>query len=355
MKKIVFVHLFNDRSGSPKVLSQVVKAASALSHDIEILTSNHQNGFLDDLPGVRRKIFYERNESKIITLFLYIYSQCFLFLYCLRYVRCEVLFYVNTMMPFGALLAAKLMGKPVICHIHETSVKPNILKIFLRLIIQFCANKVVFVSKYLREVEGFRKLPQYVVYNALDKMVYEPVMKTSFDVLMVCSLKAYKGVVEFCHLAQALGHRNDIKFALVLNASDEEITSSKLLVSVPRNVMIYPRQSDVSSFYTSSSLLLNLSRTEDWIETFGLTILEAMAHGLPAIVPPVGGPAEIVSHGHDGFLISCHDLEKLSQAIILMADNPDFYARLSESARLRANQFDLDQFNKSITQIIEGM
>ena len=39
-------------------------------------------------------------------------------------------------------------------------------------------------------------------------------------------------------------------------------------------------------------------------ETFGLTILEAMAHGLPVVASDWGGYRDLVQHGHTGFLIS---------------------------------------------------
>ena len=68
VSKIVFVHLFNDRSGSPKVLSQIALAMSALGRSVEVLTSYHQDGFLTGLPGRRRQVFYRRSEKIIAIL-----------------------------------------------------------------------------------------------------------------------------------------------------------------------------------------------------------------------------------------------------------------------------------------------
>ena len=57
-------------------------------------------------------------------------------------------------MPFGGALAGRLIGKKVIYHVHETSLKPQILKKFLRSVISLTAHEVIFVSKYLKEVES---------------------------------------------------------------------------------------------------------------------------------------------------------------------------------------------------------
>lgn len=60
------------------------------------------------------------------------------------------------------------------------------------------------------------------------------------------------------------------------------------------NIKILSRQTDVSTFYNKASVVLNLSDKRQFVETFGLTALEAMSAGLPVIVPTEGGIAEIV-------------------------------------------------------------
>lgn len=354
---IVFVHLFNDRSGSPKVLSQVISAVAQHGTDVEILTSNYENGFLNGLPGIRRNIFYRRSENKLITLFYFLVAQIFLFVQCLRYWHRDVVFYVNTMMPCGAALAARLMGKQVIYHLHETSLRPAILKKFLRLVIKLTASKIIFVSNYLFKVEGFSNIPQYVVHNALsiDTMQQpERQMASEFNVLMICSLKKYKGVYEFIAIAKKLISESSIHFTFVLNAEQQEIDSWIVGVDMPENITILPRQHDVSQFYNHADVLLNLSRPDEWVETFGLTILEGMAQGLPVIAPPIGGPAEIISDGKEGFLISCYETEKISEIILQLAFNREDYSRMSHNAWMRAKDFSLTSFNDNIIKVIES-
>ncbi|CAD5109714.1 glycosyltransferase family 4 protein [Zestomonas carbonaria] len=358
MRELIFVHLFNDRSGSPKVLSQVIVAMSRLGRSIEILTSHHGDGFLSDLPGVRRQIFYRRSENKILTLIFYLASQFFLFFQCLRYWRRDVVFYINTMLPFGAALAALLMRKPVIYHVHETSIRPFMLKCFLRLIIKFTARKVIFVSDYLRAVEGFgNNISQFVLHNALDgevRPMQSRVREGDFNVLMVCSLKKYKGILEFFEVAKSLRPDVSVRFVLVLNASQLEIDEYLFGVVVPGNVTIFPRQSDISPFYLDASLVLNLSRPDEWIETFGLTVLEAMSFGIPVIVPPVGGPAEIVTDGRHGYLISCYETQRVADTIKYLSSNPGLHSQLARNAWVHAKQFCLRRFEYKVSEIIDN-
>ena len=171
MKKIVFIHLLNDRSGSPKVLSQTIKALKDKGYQTELLTSSHQDGFLTGVADTNRSLFYRRSENKFVTLFYYVLSQILLFLQCLRYTNQDVIFYINTMIPFGGALAGKLMGKKVIYHVHETGLKPKLLHSFLRSVISFTADEVIFVSEYLKEVEIFENKKQVVIYNALQSNI----------------------------------------------------------------------------------------------------------------------------------------------------------------------------------------
>ncbi|MGM0445382.1 MAG: glycosyltransferase [Bacillota bacterium] len=57
-------------------------------------------------------------------------------------------------------------------------------------------------------------------------------------------------------------------------------------------------------------------------ETFGLTLIEAMVSGLPAVVTKNGGPAEVVQQGKYGILIDPEDSENIADGLLeLLTDN----------------------------------
>lgn len=287
----------------------------------------------------------------------YLISQLLLFIQCFRYWNKDVVFYINTMMPFGAALAGKLMGKKVFWHIHETSIKPKPLKQFLRYMIHLTADKIIFVSQYLQEAERFKNKEQVVIYNSIDSdsvLGKKPkTLQNTFNILMVCSLKKYKGVFEFLEIANLLQQNTSLSFTLILNADQSEIDDYFKDITIPTNVTIYPRQQNVDSFYTQGNLLLNLSRPDEWIETFGLTVLEGMMHGLPVIVPPVGGPAEIVRGNIEGYLISSYDVDTIVEKILLLSTHKIEYETLSVNALRRVNDFNKKRFEEKIITIFE--
>lgn len=98
------------------------------------------------------------------------------------------------------------------------------------------------------------------------------------------------------------------------------------------NLRIVSRQNDVTPFYNEASIVLNLSDKQRFVETFGLTALEAMSAGLPVIVPTEGGIAEIVEDGANGYKIDVQDLDGIDCMIEEIFQDKDHYIRMANEA-----------------------
>ncbi|MCD6198333.1 MAG: glycosyltransferase family 4 protein [Deltaproteobacteria bacterium] len=44
-----------------------------------------------------------------------------------------------------------------------------------------------------------------------------------------------------------------------------------------------------------------------------MSILEAIAHGIPVVAPDVGGISEIINNGEDGYLIETRDSKAFAE------------------------------------------
>jgi L-malate glycosyltransferase len=362
MKKIIFVHLLNDFSGSPKVLSQTISTCNENSKfEAVLFTGKSEDGFLTNVTENHHFYFYKRFENKIGTLFTFVLSQIHLFFKLLKYRKQDVVIYVNTLLPFGAALAGKILDKPVYYHVHETSVQPLMLKRFLRFIAQKTALKIIFVSKSLKEAESFKNIEQEVVYNvlpsefsnkALESQYQSVDEKEKFNVLMICSLKAYKGVGEFIKIAKLCEINTNINFTLILNAEQKDIDKYVTGFELPTNMNILDKQKDLHVYYQKASLVLNLSRIDKWVETFGLTILEAMSYGIPVIVPPIGGPTEIATDGVEGYLISSYEVDRISNKIKELSLDIEKCIELSKKAKKRSKVFNEETFKKEILKVL---
>jgi len=360
-KRIVCFHLFNDHSGSPKVLYQIVKELLQNGYQIDLITS--KGGVLDAFEkcdSIRIHYYnYRFSSNRVVTGLRYGRIQLYTFLYALRYLfKQDVIFYINTILPFGPALAGKIMGKTIIYHYHENAYIKGLFYKSLSRIMQGIASKIVCVSAYQRSFLK-RKKNIVIIPNALDShfcMAFNEMKVRSLPekkkVLMLSSLKYNKGIVEFIKLAQRLPQYT---FCLVINEMHNKIEKflSKHNFDKIQNLEIFDRQDDVIPFYQDASLVLNLSHKEQFVETFGLTALEAMTAAIPVIVPTVGGIAEMVDDGVNGYKIDVEDLDKIEEQIDKILSDNELYNHLSFHAKKYAGLYDIEEWKKKITALFE--
>jgi glycosyltransferase involved in cell wall biosynthesis len=70
-----------------------------------------------------------------------------------------------------------------------------------------------------------------------------------------------------------------------------------------------------------------------YYETFGISVIEAMAFGLPVVATTAGGLPEVVEHGVTGILISPGDPQGLSEAIMELLGDPTLRVRMGQAGR----------------------
>ena len=173
MKKIVCFHLYNDFSGSPKVLKVVLEGLLQRGCAVDLVTS--RNGILDNSQFSHqrfkdrwfiihnsqltfRQYNYKFSEKGVVTALRYVWVQIYTFFVALGYWRQDVVFYINTILPVGPAVAGWLMRKRVVYHYHENADVKGRLYRALAWVMQRIATEIVCVSEYqrsfLKRVEG---------------------------------------------------------------------------------------------------------------------------------------------------------------------------------------------------------
>lgn len=91
-------------------------------------------------------------------------------------------------------------------------------------------------------------------------------------------------------------------------------------------------------------------------EAASLTVLEAMAAGLPVVVTRVGGNPELVRHEIDGLLVSSRDPEAIADALARLLHEPMLRAALGEAGRQRVRErFLLEHTVEAYGRLYEGL
>jgi glycosyltransferase involved in cell wall biosynthesis len=89
-------------------------------------------------------------------------------------------------------------------------------------------------------------------------------------------------------------------------------------------------------------------------EGFPYTVLEAMAQGLPAVVPAVGGISATVSNGENGFVVA-HEAAEFARALTILVDDPDLRLRMGQASLQRVRAFSLDRMIDQTLQMYRNL
>ena len=98
-------------------------------------------------------------------------------------------------------------------------------------------------------------------------------------------------------------------------------------LGISERVRFAGRRTDTPAFYRDCDLFVLLSDYEG----MPMSIIEAMASGLPVVATRAGGVAELVADGVNGALVEA-DADAAAGAIAAVCDDPALYARLSAGA-----------------------
>ena len=164
---------------------------------------------------------------------------------------------------------------------------------------------------------------------------------------MLGEIKPLKGQEEFLRAAAMLARRiTDVDF--VIAGSDTSRTGEhrahieRLItrLELRGRVHLTGWLDDAAPLFASLDLFVSASHTE----SFGLSIVEAMASGVAVVATETQGAREIIEDGITGVLVPVGDVEALCSAITKLLDDAKERRRIGHVARRAARErFSLDR------------
>src|SRR5207248_2205806 len=105
-------------------------------------------------------------------------------------------------------------------------------------------------------------------------------------------------------------------------------------LGIETNVTFLGEVRDVAALLAKARLFVLSSLTEG----ISLTLLEAMARGLPVVTTRVGGNPEVVVEGETGLLVPPRAPAELAAAMVHLLRSPDTRRRMGQAGRCRVEQ-----------------
>ncbi len=256
----------------------------------------------------------------------------------LRRERPEVL-YVSTIAAPEWLIAGRLSGTRVLCHVHESEPQwPRLVSAVL-LAPLYAADGIIANSgdclNWIRSALGSRLARRArVVHNGVREpgLVSFPASPSgSHRLVVVGRLSERKGqdvAIAATALVRRAGH--DVTLTLVGDGYpgyEDVVAGLHDLVREGgiEDVTVFTGFADPTPHVAAADVVLVPSR----IEPFGLVAVEAMLLGRPVVAAAVGGLTEIVEDGVTGRLVPPDDPQALADAVIDLLTNPDRAAGLA--------------------------
>lgn len=181
-----------------------------------------------------------------------------------------------------------------------------------------------------------------VIPNAVDVMAQRRASHEAATprIVSVGRLKAPK---DFLTLARALSRLDPGSFSAAIagDGPDRELVLAELRGT--DGIELLGDRDDVPRLLAEAQIFVLSSRSEG----MPVSILEAMAAGLPVVASDVGGVREVVVDEETGLLVPAGDEAALEQALRRLLDSPELRRRLGDAGRERAErEFDLPRWRE---------
>lgn len=154
-------------------------------------------------------------------------------------------------------------------------------------------------------------------------------------------------------IRRVAAQRANARLVLVGEGPERETIEAEIKRrGVQPHVRLLGLRSDVADLLHASDLFLLTSISEG----IPVTLIEAMAAGLPIVSTDVGGVTEVVDRGATGLLAPSGDDAALAEAIFRLADDPGLCRQMGQCARERARAvFSESQMHAGYAAIYEEL
>lgn len=212
--------------------------------------------------------------------------------------------------------------------------------------------KESFVKKY-----NFRPDKIKVVYNGVDTEKFAPDFNKPtdcFKISYVGRVLKFKGIHTLIEAVSLLPY-NDIKIQIIGRAYDgydKELTALAREKNIADRVTLCGAQTNVEKWLAKSCLFVHPTMAE---EGFGLTLVEALACGVPCAAFDEGAMREIIDNGKNGFISKEMTAEGLAKAIekiyLLWKNNYNSYIKMCRYSSESAKRFEISNTLKNLESL----
>ena len=219
------------------------------------------------------------------------------------------------------------------------------------------ANAITAVSRFqAREMahdlalpeEGIHVIPNPISPALLQQALEQPRVEPDQPVILYTGrIELNKGSLELLRSVNRVAACfPEVEYVIAgarHNSIDDQVLNSALGVNGTRQHLRFaghiPWQQLVDWYRRATVFVM-----PSYYETFGISVIEAMAFGLPVVATSAGGLPEVVEDGVTGVLVPPRDSEAIADALIRLLRDPDLRERMGRAGQERVRaEYSIDR------------
>ena len=270
---------------------------------------------------------------------------------------------------YAAYMAKKMLFDigieiPIVTTLHGTDITLVGSHPFYRPAVTFSINhsdRVTAVSKSLKEdtlnLFDIKKkidvIPNFIDTEAIgtkDKPCKRTLLAKKEEKILthISNFRPLKRIVDVIDIFKGINSKIDSKLMMIGEGPEKRkairyVSDNKL----KDKVLFLGNSNEIDKILCYSDLFLLPSEKE----SFGLSALEAMAHGVPIISSNAGGIPEVNLNGKTGFISNIGDTDSMINNAMSLLSNPQKHKLFKKQAELQAKKFDLESVVDSYERI----
>ena len=351
-------------SGTEVATYNIAKYLAKRGHSVHVITSRDKG-----LPQIEDKDGFQIHRTKFFRI-KYLGRIIFWakIVKILKNIDPDIVHSQMIGMGVPALAAKKLFGIPYIIWGRGSDVylTRKYERLFLKPVLKK-ADAVIALTEQMKEKIGeFYERDAFVIPNGINLEEYAGLSKENLRaelqfgrsdkvIIYIGRLSPVKGVEYLIRAMRLVKDKEpDAKLMLIGDGSEKEKLKSIIKkLNLEHLVMHLPQlpNQNIPKYAVASDVLVLPSLSEG----FPMTILEAMASGLPIVSTKVSGLPEIVKEGKNGFLVEPGNPEQLADKILLLLKDDGVRATMSANNKESVKQYGWETVIGKLEKIYFGI
>ncbi len=162
------------------------------------------------------------------------------------------------------------------------------------------------------------------------------ILDDSIAVLSVGELNANKNHEVILKAISKLEDKNIVYVICGKGNKKEYLESLAKELGIEKQLILAGYRTDVAEIYKSCDIFAFPSKREG----LPVSVMEAMASGLPCVVSDIRGNRDLVLDGENGFLCKPTDVDSFSEKICKLAENPNMRESMAFAGKTMVKKFD---------------